>query len=195
MKKIPIVSLLAILIWANSCREFEEMQIDPNRAIQTHPSLILTNIEASTFNVIDVGSSLASRMMVFTDGAADEQYYNWQRASFARYNSLRQISKMNEEAKRLGLANYQALGLFLSSVHIIEITKVFGDVPYSAALNATSGVYNPEYDQQENIYLKVLDDLKEASNTLDASLGDITGDIIYEGDLMKWKKLINSYSL
>lgn len=195
MKTIKIIAFTAVVFWANSCKDFDELQFDPNRAIQTHPSLILTNVEASAFRVIDVGSALASRMMVFTDGAADEQYYNWQRAGFGRYNQMRQVSKMKEEAERLNLPNYSALALFFNSVHIIEITKVFGDVPYNEAVNATSGVYAPAYDRQEDIYLTVLDDLKEANSALDPVNGAITGDIIYGGDIAKWKKLINSYSL
>lgn len=195
MKKIKLVAFIAALFWANSCKDFDELQFDPNRAIQSHPSLILTSIEASAFEVIDVGAALASRMIVFTDGAADEQYYNWQRAGFERYNQMRQVAKMKEEAERLQLPNYSALALFFNSVHIVEITKVFGDVPYSDGINATSGVYAPAYDRQEDIYLKVLDDLKTASNSLDAENGAITGDIIYDGDILKWKKLINSFSL
>lgn len=195
MKTIKIFSIVALLLWANSCKEFDELQIDPNRAIQTHPSLILTNLEVSTFRVIDVGAALASRMMVFTDGASEQQYYNWQRAGFGRYNNMRQALKMSEEAGRLGLENYLPLATFFNSVHIIELTKVFGDVPYSDAMRATEGVYAPAYDKQEDIYLKVLDDLKQASTSLDASKGEITGDIIYNGDITQWKKLINSYSL
>ena len=196
MKKIKILALIAMLIWANSCKDFDALQSDPNRAIQTHPGLILTNIEVATFNMIDLGSALASRMIVFTDGATDEQYYGWQRSGFGRYNTLRQITKMEAEADRLGgLENYKSLALFLKSFHIIELTKIFGDVPYSDALNAASGTYTPEYDAQQNIYIKVLDDLKKASNDLDASKGSITGDVIYNGDILKWKKLINAYAL
>lgn len=195
MKTIKICSIVAVLLWANSCKEFDELQIDPNRAIQTHPSLILTNLEVSTFRVIDVGAALASRMIVFTDGAADEQYYSWQRSGFGRYNSMRQALKMREEAERLELENYLPLATFFNSVHIIELTKVFGDVPYTDAIKAGEGVYAPAYDRQEDIYLKVLNDLKQASAALDASKGEITGDIIYGGDITKWKKLINSYSL
>ena len=195
MKTINIICLITILLCANACREFEELQIDPNRAVQAHPSLILTNLEVVTFRVIDVNAALASRMIVFTDGATDEQYYNWQRSGFGRYEHLRQARKMREEAERLNLPNYLPLALFFQSHHIIEITKVFGDVPYSDAVNATEGVLAPAYDTQEQIYLTVLDDLKEANNTLDAANGPITGDIIYGGDIQKWKQLINTYSL
>src|SRR5687767_12804710 len=108
---------------------------------------------------------------------------------------MRQALKMAEEAERLALPNYQALSLFFNSFHIIEVTKLFGDVPYSKGLQATTGIYALEYDTQEEIYLKVLDDLKSANSALDAAAGEITGDVIYNGDILKWKKLINSYSL
>ena len=138
---------------------------------------------------------LASRMIVFTDGAAAEQYYGWQRNNFNRYNTLRQIAQMEKEADRLQLPNYNYLALFLKSVQILELSKIFGDVPYSEALQTTGGIYQPAYDNQEEIYLQVLDDLKTANNSLDPNLGVISGDVVYGGDITKWKKLINSYSL
>lgn len=195
MKKIKIFVFAALLISVTSCKDFDDLQFDPNRPVQTHPSLLLTNIEATSFRVVDVGAALASRMMVFTDGTANEQYYNWQRAGFGRYNQMRQATKMREEAERLGLPNYVPLALFFNSINVIELSKVFGDVPYSEALQAPAGVYSPAYERQEDIYLQVLNDLKDATHMLDASNGAITGDIIYGGDILKWKKLINSYSL
>jgi hypothetical protein len=205
MKTILTISLVAMLLVINACKDFDELQNDPNRSLETHPGLLLTNIQAAspgnsnsvvpTFNVVSVGAMLASRMIVFTDGASAEQYYGWQRAEFTRYNTLRQIVKMEEEAERLQLDNYKYLALFLKSVHILELTKVFGDVPYSEALKTELDIFKPIYDNQEDIYVQVLDDLKAANNGLSAESGDITGDVVYGGDLTKWKKLINSYSL
>src|SRR5204862_6166623 len=99
---------------------------------------LLTNIEASTFNVISLAPALSSRMIVYTDGAANEQYYGWQRSGFGRYNTLRQVVKMEEEADRLGLENYKHLATFFKSYHIIELTKTFGDIPYQDALKGNS---------------------------------------------------------
>ena len=195
MKTIKIVALIAGLVAVNSCKDFQDLQVDPNRVTQTHPSLILTSIEPIAFNVISLGSGLASRMLTFTDGADDAQYYGWQRAGFDRYNSLRDVVKMEGEANRLGLDNYKSLALFFKSFQIMEITKYFGDVPFSQALQATEGNYYPAYDLQKDIYTKVLDDLKAAGVALDGSKGSISGDVIYGGDITKWKKLINSFSL
>ncbi len=47
MKTIKIISLITIVFWANSCKDFDELQNDPNRTSQTHPGLLLTNIEAA----------------------------------------------------------------------------------------------------------------------------------------------------
>lgn len=193
MKTIKIFALIGSLLWANSCRDFEEFQTDPNRTTQTHPSLILTNIELNNFNTIEVSNALASRMMVFTDASDDNQYYTWQRAGFDRYNDLRQVVKMVQEAERVDAPNYKALALFFQSVIILDITRVFGDVPYSESLAGTS--LKPAYDSQEQIYLKVLNDLKEANSSLTEANGEITGDLIYNGEIDLWKRLINSFSL
>jgi Starch-binding associating with outer membrane len=196
MKKIKYLTIVALVLLAvTSCKDFDEMQVDPNRATQTHPGLLLTNIESSTFNYVDLGATLASRQMTYTDGAADEQYYNWQRAGFGRYNIMRQVVKMDEEAERLNLTNYRALALFFKSFHIIELSKIFGDVPYGDALQGASGVFNPTYDPQEEIYTQVLNDLDAANGMLDEANGTITGDIIYDGEIAKWRKLINSFAL
>ncbi|HMJ70274.1 MAG TPA: SusD/RagB family nutrient-binding outer membrane lipoprotein [Cyclobacteriaceae bacterium] len=197
MKKIKLFVLICSLLWANSCKDFDELQIDPNRATLSHPSLLLTNLEITTFtfNNISPGAALATRMMVYTDESDDSQYYAWQRSNsdFNRYNHLRQVVKMNEEADRIGAPNYKALALFFQSVNILEITKIYGDVPYTESLAGTT--QTPAYDPQSAIYLKVLNDLEEANNSLSEANGTINGDIIFNGDIQKWKQLINSYSL
>jgi len=194
MKKI--IAFLALALVTSACQDFEEFQTDPNRATETHPSMLLTQVEVSSFNVVNAGAGLASRMLVYTQTSADDQYYGWQRAGFGRYGILRQVTKMEEEAERLGLKNYQHLATFLRCYNIIELTKVFGDIPYSQALKGESEkILTPAYDTQESIYLAVLDALKTAGTSLDASAETITGDVIYNGDILKWKKAINSFTL
>lgn len=68
-------------------------------------------------------------------------------------------------------------------------------MPYAEALQAETGTFSPGYDTQEEIYMQVLADLEEANNLLNTSNGAITGDIIYGGDITKWKKLVNSFTL
>lgn len=185
------LSMLSVI----GCTKTEELQDDPNRATQVTPSLILTNVEVRAFNNVSLSGALASRYLANTDGVNDNQYYNWTQAGYGGYDNLKQVNKMVEEAERTEEGVYTILAKFFNSYFIVELTQVFGDVPYSEAINVADEIYAPAYDRQEDIFIKVLNDLKEASNALAQSDGTISGDIVYEGDKLKWRKLINSYYL
>ena len=77
------------------------------------------------------------------------------------------------------------------------MTQNFGDLPYLQIGKVDEGITKPVYDTQKSIYLKVLNDLKSASDGLVTSSGNISSsnDIIYGGDKTKWRKLIDSYYL
>ncbi len=183
-----------------SCKKFENYQVNPNLPTQADPALELTNIEQTAFAAVAPDAALASRYLVYTESVSLTQYYGWQRSDFGAYRSIRQVVKMEQEAARLGKINYRYLGKFLRCYYIIGLTQTFGDVPYSQMMRAmnddlSDAAIRPVYDKQSDIYLSVLDELKLASDSLSAGKGTINGDIIYNGDITKWKKLINSYTL
>jgi len=74
-------------------------------------------------------------------------------------------------------------------------TDLYGDIPYSEAeLAYLSGNLNPKFDTQESIYKDILTGIDEACSSFDASKSVWSKyDIIYKGDLVKWKKF--GYSL
>jgi len=195
MRKIYIYILLFVTVNFVGCKDFDELQLDPNRTTQATPDLLLTNIETTAFKRIDLSAALASRYLVFTDGVSLNQYYGWQRSSYQTYHNLRQVVKLEEEANRLQRPVYLALAKFFRSYYILDLTQTFGDVPYSEALAGSTGAFTPVYDKQEDIYLRVLTDLQEANTLLATNQGTIAGDVIYQGDITKWKKLINSLTL
>lgn len=74
---------------------------------------------------------------------------------------------------------------------MLRVTDFFGDVPYSEAASAEAKA--PKYDTQEEIYNLMFTQLTEASNALSASKPNIGNyDLIYNGDVTKWKKFANS---
>lgn len=91
--------------------------------------------------------------------------------------------------------NYMALGKFFRAYYFTQLTMTFGDIPYSEAIQGDDGVFKPIYDQQEDVFLGILQELEEANEILDDAKGEITGDILYNGDILKWKKLINSFKI
>lgn len=195
MKNILVICLL--LVGLSSCQNLEEMNINPNLPTETHPQLLLTKIEWDAFKAYRGTSPLyALKMLVQTDGENANQYYKWDRGSYGPYGVLRDVSKMIEEGERTGEPSYVALGKFFRAYYFYNLTLTFGDVPYSAALKGeTEQNYQPVYDDQKAVFEGVLTELKEASDILAANNTIIAGDIIYSGDMMSWRKLVNAFRL
>ncbi|MBC7938053.1 MAG: SusD/RagB family nutrient-binding outer membrane lipoprotein, partial [Rhizobacter sp.] len=87
-------------------------------------------------------------------------------------------------------ANQISIAKILKSYIISTVTDRVGDVPYSESLKGTDNLF-PRYDEQEKIYDTIFKDLKNAIETFDGGAA-IKGDIIYGGDIAKWKKAANS---
>lgn len=75
------------------------------------------------------------------------------------------------------------------------ITDLYGDIPYTQALQAATNVSQPVYDKQQDIYNSMLSDLDGALSKFDASKAKPASDLFagYAGDVAKWKKF--GYSL
>ena len=192
--KINILLLLLTAFLIPSC-DFEEFQVDPNRTVEATPGLVLTDLIVNSFNVVDVSPMLASRMMVYTDGLDLSQYYGWSRSGFGAYTWLAQAKKMIEEAERVQQPNYTALSKFFRAYHAYNLTMTFGDIPYSQAIGGFEGEFQPAYDMQENVFTAILTDLEEANNELEDNQPALLGDVLFNGDLDKWRKAINSFRL
>ncbi|WP_321346837.1 SusD/RagB family nutrient-binding outer membrane lipoprotein [uncultured Draconibacterium sp.] len=195
MKKYILSALFFVWIFS-SCSDLEELNENPNNVPETHPQLLLTDIEWNAFQVEGVSPMFASRMVVQTDGENANQYYNWTRAGFDDYAQLRNVTKMMEEAERIESSAYTALGKFFRAYYFYNLTLTFGDVPYSNALKGeTDEIYAPAYDSQQAIFKGILQELQDADALLANDNSIIAGDIIYNGSTSKWRKCINSFRL
>lgn len=195
MNKINYLLIALLILGCLGCEDFETLTKDPNKPTDVNPSLLLTNIEASTLSQVSMGSAYACRYLVFTDGYSTDQTYGWQRAGFGTYYTLLQVYKMMQEAEKRELMNYIALGKFFRAYLFTQLTMTFGEVPYTDALKGDEELFKPRYDTQEDIYLGILQELTDANTLLSESGGKINGDILYSGNILKWKKLINSFKL
>ena len=74
------------------------------------------------------------------------------------------------------------------------LTDDYGDIPYFEAGAGYNGhIFYPKYDQQEDIYTDIINELTEAAAALDESATIVKEDVLYAGDIKKWKKY--AYSL
>ncbi|MBC7948560.1 MAG: SusD/RagB family nutrient-binding outer membrane lipoprotein [Chitinophagaceae bacterium] len=88
--------------------------------------------------------------------------------------------------------NQLAVAKILKAYYMWHITDRWGDVPYTEALKGLAD-FTPAYDKQDVIYDSLFKLLTDANAMI--VTGTITNDIIYSGDMTKWKKLANTIRL
>lgn len=91
------------------------------------------------------------------------------------------------------IENQKAVALIWKSLIFKRVTDLFGNVPYSEALN--TDILTPAYDAQADIYSGMISEVKSARDMIDVSADGATGDVIYSGDMELWQKFANSFLL
>jgi hypothetical protein len=91
------------------------------------------------------------------------------------------------------LQNQKAIATILKSYYFWTITDAWGDIPYSEALTI-SNIF-PKYDKQEDIYKGIIADLTSVVDNFEENGQPVKGDLAFNGDISKWKKLANSIRL
>ncbi|MDR2237122.1 MAG: SusD/RagB family nutrient-binding outer membrane lipoprotein [Chryseobacterium sp.] len=196
LKNIAVKSLLAagIMMMASCESSLDAINENPNDQSSVDPKVLLTYVSMNSFQV-NGENMYASRMMIGTDGENPYQYMKWNDTSFEVYTkSLLNTMKMMQEAEKTGNKNYIAIGKFYRAFHFFNLSMKLGSIPYSEAVKGESKITQPKYDSQETVMAGILTELKEANDLIN-SADKIEGDIIYNGDASKWKKLINSFRL
>lgn len=200
MKKTFFTAVLlgSFILYSCSKDHFQSLLDDPNRSTTVNPSLLLTNVAVSSFAASGTGPTYRAHIMGNAEASYSEEYFTWDRGDYGIYTTLLQVNQMKIEAAKRNLKEYLALAKFFDAFNFYKLTMQFGDIPYSEALQAAGKVYNPKYDTQKEVFLGILKELDAANKDLIPYTGavvTITGDVIYKGDVLKWRKLINSFAL
>ncbi|MCQ9642077.1 SusD/RagB family nutrient-binding outer membrane lipoprotein [Chryseobacterium sp. WG14] len=191
IKSLLIAGTLALASCESSLDKINE---NPNDKASVDPKVLLTYVSKDAFQ-INGDNMYASRMMIGTDGENTYQYMKWNDTSFEVYTKgLLNTAKMMQEAEKINNKNYVAIGKFYRAYYFFTLSLKVGSIPYSEAVKGESGITQPKYDSQEAVMAGILSELKEASSLINSN-DKIEGDIIYNGDAAKWKKLINSFRL
>ena len=101
------------------------------------------------------------------------------------------IVKTKDVAARANLYN---MARIWQAYAFMILTDTYGAIPYTeGGAGLTDQIFFPKYDQQQDIYPKLIQELTEASAALNASGTIETSDLLYAGGIAKWKKF--GYSL
>lgn len=119
------------------------------------------------------------------------------------HNMYRDVLKNLEESKKLIPNDVQDADVRKNQLAIVEIMQVltyhyivsaFGNIPYTNALKLEN--VQPNYDDAAGVYANLLARLNDAINNLNTSAASFgSADLLYKGDVAKWKKFANSFKI
>ena len=205
MKNIFRLLLLFPLWMLGGCQDFTTLEKDPNRPVNAPASLVFNGVLNDMYNVVNAGSAWGDKARWNQYYCSNYNYYatneySWTTTDFSFF-TLKNVIKMEEEAKRAGLAEqnpYSALGKFFRAYFFDDMTKRVGDIPMTDALKGLEAT-TPKYDSQKAVYVQILKWLDSSNDDLAALItkGDknLAGDIYLGNDLKKWQKVINSFKM
>jgi hypothetical protein len=204
-------ALMALLIFSYGCtKDFEEINKNPNSPgiEQSSPSMLLTgSIESMTDRVHEIffGHEMGScwvQHMAKVQYPDEDRYIPRMGVINNTWNSFYassgyDVQNMIDIAEATQNDSYKAVGLILKSYITSVLTDQYGDAPYTEAWqgSAETPILSPVYDTQESIYVALLDNLETANELLNEDSPEIEGDILFDNDLMAWKKFANSLRL
>lgn len=210
IKRTSIIFLGFMLLGLVSCYDLEEININPNGVdpANAHPNLLMSTVVTSTAQrVVSLGYGDIAGVMQHTqkDGfSSSHNSYDWDDDNWSSYYSiLRNNQELYNKAVELNLEFHQGMALVMKSYVFGLITDLWGDAPYTSALNGEKGGeenIKPVFDAQSDIYTGILADLETANTLLSKSqnsYSDISPiqDVLYAGDVSKWRKFANSLAL
>ena len=90
----------------------------------------------------------------------------------------------------------KAIAKIVKANYIQILTDFYGDMPYSEAFKGQNNLA-PKYDKGEDIYKASYAELENAKALIDSGAGDEVGavDIVFGGDMAKWKAFANTLQL
>ena len=210
-----ILCLSLIMLFTHCDDGFEEMNQDPNNPTFVPTSYLLagaqTNLMEELFGLYNESFKLNLLGMRYMQHWSSTLYTDTDRyvtieedftpVYFKGLRDLEEVIRLNTDEETVGEAsmsgpavNQIAVSRILKAYAYHNLTDIWGDIPYSEALLGSENS-SPIYDTQEQIYNSLLTELDEAYTQIDEGAGAIEGDLIYGGDMAKWKLFAQSLRL
>ncbi|MGB4415844.1 MAG: SusD/RagB family nutrient-binding outer membrane lipoprotein [Paludibacter sp.] len=218
MKKVKkqylsIIAGLVVLFTMNACTEgFEEINTNPNRITATEPDFIFGLSPVSTLRTIGGagnGAVRANSWYVFgnysqmwavegggaphfsADGASDDLWNSlYSNALKPLFNIVENYDDNN------GYKNRVAIAKIWRSYVFSMLVGMYGPLPYTDACN---GDVAARFDKEEDIYLGILAELKEAYEAIDVNNTNdkypVLAEPFLQSDLTRWSQFAHCIRL
>jgi len=214
MKKILAIFLgCAVFLAACNPGDFGSTNDDPTKVIVAPTKALLANaiqvnLPLTVYNGYSVANDYVqyltpgtSRVLYGTRNSAwsssfreDLNIYAGPLANLQRIIDLNNSNDPMADNTNGHRDNQLAVARILKAYYFWWMTDRYGDIPYSEALKGTAGGANfsPRYDPQKDIYYDLFKELKEATTQIKTSELPVAGDVLFKGNMNKWKMFANT---
>ncbi len=211
-KKFIVTAVAGLALGVSSCKKYLDVNADPNIAPRATATTLLPAAQlliGSAVGVdLEVNGSIWSQFWTQSpDGkqyqALDQyeprnEFYNssWKNL-YAGAENFYQLYNLADSQHK---SQYKAISLLMRAYAFQALADGWGDVPFKEALKGQypdGNVANPKYDSQKVVYRGILGYIDSASKLINLADAAAPGsdDLIYGGDMSKWRKFANTLKL
>lgn len=210
-KHIKKTSLLVASVFVLfSCSDYLDINSDPNNPTEVTPELLLPNAQNATAAKLNENMNQLGNLFVYNWANNIEEFIAYQDEmqyivnstfyddiwddlyiTLANFNEIDKTTAENYE-------NYRAISKIMKSFYFQYLVDLYGDIPYSEALQRDADL-TPAYDDSQEIYNDLIVQLNEAITLIKdapATAKDPgSRDIMFGGDMDEWVKFANTVKL
>lgn len=207
MKKIIAYCFLIVSLTIFSCvKKLEEVNVNTVNPTTLDPVLLLNNAIINTSfptKTVIYEASIVQQMVTPNGGVLAGGNFNQDSRditgppTWAVYyqNVIKYTHDVISKTKDLpARSNLYNMARIWQAYAFMILTDTYGAIPYTeGGAGLTDLIFFPKYDQQVDIYPKLIQEFTEASAALNTSGAVESSDVLYAGSVAKWKKF--GYSL
>ncbi len=197
-KSISLVIAAAFIL--TGCTKFNDsINKDPNNPTQASGTQLIANAELYLPGVSSSPYGVHYPQYLSNTSFTDNSRYTTINFNFYSFYTGPLMNLENAINSKLSanegpVSNQVAVAKILKAYFYWHMTDRWGPLPFSNALKGKDN-FTPSYDSQQSIYNALFTMLDEANAGIVTTNGNIKNDIVYAGDIAKWKKLGNTIHL
>lgn len=217
IKNAVLLLTLVILVTLGCKKDEFAINTNPNNITESTVDYksVLPSSQANTATIVATNWTVLQKWLGFWARSGsyqsidDEETYSffttWAPLNTIWNNLYSNSSNYNfvqNKANAAGAGIYEAIARIMKAQNFQMLVDVFGNVPYSQALNGAS-ISTPKYDDDADIYKDLLRQLDTAIVLLndpvrslpDANPAIAQNDLVYQGNTTSWKRYANTLKL
>jgi Starch-binding associating with outer membrane len=209
MKKILSYSFIIILLAVCGCEKgLDKLNVNKTAATSLDPVLLMnTAILNTSFTtrtlIYDLG--IVQQIITPNGGVLAGANFNQDSRDPAQpslwtvyyQNIIKNTQLVLAATKEVpARSNMYNMARIYQAYAFMILTDEYGDIPFNEGGSGyTAQLFFPKYDKQQDIYTKIIQELTDAGTSLNTTGTIESADLLYGGDVVKWKKFANSLLL